>query len=108
MSSTSGLASGRGARVLVFASARLFGESLGACLERDESVDAVLVEHDATDLARKTRQFDADVVLFDVTPRRGLLTVRALTDEFVDVPIVALAVPGGADEVIACADAGFV
>lgn len=95
-------------RILLYASVRLFGESLGACLDQDCTVDAVAVEHEALDLGRKATNFRADVILFDVTPRGELATVRATAEECPRTPIVALAVPDVAEDVIACADAGFV
>lgn len=95
-------------RILLYARVRLFGESLGACLDQDDAIAAVAVEHEALDLGRKAGAFHADIILFDVTPRNELATVRALADECPEIPIVALAVPHIADEVIACADAGFV
>lgn len=95
-------------RVFLYAAVRLFGESLGARLSEDERVNAVAVEHNALDLSHKVKSFGADVILFDVNPRRESSSVRALANELPGIPIVALAVPPLADEVIACADAGFV
>jgi DNA-binding NarL/FixJ family response regulator len=95
-------------RILLYARVRLFGESLGACLEDEDAVTAVAVEHQSLDLGRRATAFEADIILFDVTPRSELATVRAVTDECPGTPIVALAVPQFADDVIACADAGFV
>jgi DNA-binding NarL/FixJ family response regulator len=95
-------------RVFVYSSVRLFGESLGALLARDEVVTAVTVENVLIDIARKIRRFGADIVLYDVGRKRRLSAVRPLASDCVGVPIVALALPEVADEVIACADAGFV
>lgn len=96
------------ARVLLYASAKLFGESLGACLRQDDSIEEVHVLHDIVELPHTTRQAHIDVVLFDVTSGQPLGAVRALTDELSDTPVVALAVSPDAHAVIACADAGFV
>ena len=95
-------------RVFVYSPVRLFGDSLGAYLSQDDLVTAVTVESALLEVARKVRRFGADIVLFDVGRRRGLAAARALADDCLDVPIVALALPEVADEVIACADAGFV
>ena len=95
-------------RVFVYSAVRLFGESLGARLVQDDIVTAIIVEHALLEITRKVRRFGADIVLYDVGRRRGLPAARALADECLDVPIVALALPEVAEEVIACADAGFV
>jgi len=95
-------------RVLLYASVVLFGESLGACLIRNEEVSEVIVEHESLDLAQKTQEFDPDIVLFDVTPKLELRTIRSLVGDCPETPIVALAVPHIAEEVIACAEAGCV
>jgi DNA-binding NarL/FixJ family response regulator len=96
------------ARVLLYATARLFGEAVGACLQRGDVVQDVIVVHDAADVAPKVRSAEVDIVLYDVTPARPLTAIRALTDELVDVPVVALTASAGADDVVAFVDAGLV
>ncbi len=95
-------------RVLVYAAIRLFGESLGACLEQVEGIDGVQVSDKPADLFDAIERYHIDIVLFDVTPRAEYSTVRLLVETCPTVPILALAVPQLADDVIACADAGFV
>jgi DNA-binding NarL/FixJ family response regulator len=95
-------------RVLVYSPVRLFGEGIGAFLRSLERVGAVLVEHDALDLETRVTDFRPDVALLDVTTRDVLPTVARFTTLCPDVTTVAMAVPEVADDVIACADAGFV
>jgi DNA-binding NarL/FixJ family response regulator len=96
------------ARVLLYATARLFGEAVGACLRRDELVEDVIVVHDVVAVAPTACSAGADVVLYDVSAGRPLTAVRALTDELVELPVVALTDSPGPDDVIAYADAGLV
>ncbi len=47
------------------------------------------------------------VVLFDITSSKDVAVVTQLAEQYQTIPIVALAVPHVATDVIACADAGF-
>lgn len=95
-------------RIFVYASVRLFGESLRASLDSHDFVTAVIAHHDAHDLAEQASAFEADVVLFDITIRDQLPLVRSLAIDCPGTPVVALAVPEVVDDIIACAAAGFV
>jgi DNA-binding NarL/FixJ family response regulator len=94
--------------VLLYATARLFGEAVGACLRRDDGIEEVVVVHDAFEVATTARRGEVDIVLYDVTAGRPIAAVRALTDQLVEVPVVALTASPTADDVIAYADAGVV
>lgn len=96
------------ARVLLYAAARLYGETLGACLRQYEFIEDVTVLHEACEVLRTASREDSDVVLFEAISDRSLGLARALTDELPDIAAVALAVTLDADAVVACADAGFV
>jgi DNA-binding NarL/FixJ family response regulator len=96
------------ARVLLYATARLFGEAVGACLGRDDLIDDVVVVHDVLAVAETALGSEVDIVLYDVTAGGPLATVRALTDQLFELPVVALTAPPSADDVIAYADAGLV
>lgn len=94
-------------RVVVYSHVRLFGEGVCAFLRSLDRIEAVLAEYEPEDLGARIAQFDADVVLFDVTSPEVLgvaQVVRALCPE---VTTVAVAVSEVAEDVIACADAGF-
>lgn len=100
---------GRGAilEVVVYSPVRLFAEGVAACLDAQPESRAVACcqfdsVHDAVAGGR------ADVVLVDVTDRRVLREGRRLVHDFPDLRVIALALPEAADEVIACADHGFV
>jgi two-component system nitrate/nitrite response regulator NarL len=108
MPSEWGLASQRPARLLLHTPARLFGEALGACLHQDDSVEDILVLHDAVGLVGRARGFRANVVLFDVRSGQHLPVVRALTDELPALSVVALTLLPAPQDVIDCVDAGFV
>ena len=51
---------------------------------------------------------ETSVVLIDVTDRGALAEARRLIGDFPELRVIALALPEAADEVIACADHGFV
>lgn len=95
-------------RMLVYSPVRLFGEGIGSFLQSIDGIEAVLVKHDATDLETSTAEFRPDIALLDVTTRDVLPAVQRFTALCPDVTTVAMAVPEVAEEVIACADAGFV
>ena len=96
------------ARVLLYATGQLFGEAVGACLRREELVDGVVVVHDALAVAGTARGSEVDIVLYDITAGGALAAVRALTDQLVEVPVVALTASPNADDVIAYVDSGLV
>ena len=93
--------------VVVYSPVRLFAEGVAACLDSQPESHAVACcqfdsVHDAVAKGR------ADIVLLDVTDRRVLAEGRRLMRDFPDLRVIALALPEAADEVIACADHGFV
>ena len=94
-------------RVLIYSPVRLFGEGICAFLHSLERFDAVIVEHDAGALETTATQFRADVALFDVTTQSVLLVAQTMKAFCPHVMMVAMAVPEVAEDVIACADAGF-
>lgn len=96
------------ARVLLYATARLFGEAVGACLRRDDLVDDLVVVHDVLAVAGAARLSEVDIVLYDITASGALSAVRDLTDQLIAVPVVALTASPDADDAIAYADAGLV
>lgn len=96
------------ARVLLYATGQLFGEAVGACLRREELVDGVVVVHDALAVAGTVRDSAVDIVLYDITAGGALAAVRNLTDQLVEVPVVALTASPNADDVIAYVDSGLV
>lgn len=95
-------------RVLVYSPVRLFGEGIRAFLQSIDGIEAVLVEYDARDLEARVANFRADVALFDVTTLDALPVAHIVRSLCPDVATIALAVAEVAEEVIACADAGFV
>jgi DNA-binding NarL/FixJ family response regulator len=94
--------------VLLYATARLFGEAVGACLRRDDLVDDVVVVHEALAVAETACRSEVDIVLYDVTAGGPLAAVRDLTDRLIELPVVGLTASPSADDVIAYADAGLV
>jgi DNA-binding NarL/FixJ family response regulator len=93
--------------VVVYSPVRLFAEGVAACLDAQQDTRAVAC-HDVQSLGTELETGAADVVLVDVTDRRALEQGRALIQAFPDVKAIALALPEAAEDVIACADAGFV
>lgn len=93
--------------VVVYSPVRLFADGVAACLDAQHDTRAVAC-HDVQSLGAELESGKADVVLVDVTDRRALEQGRALIHAFPHVKAIALALPEAAEDVIACADAGFV
>lgn len=93
--------------VVVYSPVRLFADGVAACLDAQKDIRAVAC-HDVPSLGAEVERRKADVVLVDVTDRRALEQGRALIQAFPSIKVIALALPEAAEDVIACADAGFV
>lgn len=93
--------------VVVYSPVRLFADGVAACLDAQHDTRAVAC-HDVQSLGAELESGRADMVLVDVTDRRALEQGRALIHAFPHVKAIALALPEAAEDVIACADAGFV
>lgn len=93
--------------VVVYSPVRLFADGVAACLDAQQDTLAVAC-HDVQSLGAEVERRKADVVLVDVTDRRALEHGRALIQAFPGIKAIALALPEAAEDVIACADAGFV
>lgn len=94
-------------RVLVYSPVRLFGDGIAAFLRSVERIEAVQVESDPVDLDARADDFRADLAMFDVTGRDVIPLAGIIRARCPDVVAVAMAVAEVAEEVIACADAGF-
>jgi len=93
--------------VIVYSPVRLFAEGVAACLDsQPENHAIVCCQFDSVHDVVETSS--ASVVLLDVTDRCALTEARHLIRDFPDLRVIALALPEAADEVIACADHGFV
>jgi DNA-binding NarL/FixJ family response regulator len=92
--------------VIVYSPVRLFADGVAACLDAQADTCAVAC-HDLASLSARLESGQADMVLVDVTDRRALGQGRALIHAFPHVKAIALALPDAAEDVIACADAGF-
>jgi DNA-binding NarL/FixJ family response regulator len=93
--------------VVVYSPVRLFADGVAACLDAQRDTRAVAC-HDVQSLGAELESGRADMILVDVTDRRALEQGRALIQAFPHVKAIALALPEAAEDVIACADAGFV
>lgn len=93
--------------VVVYSPVRLFADGVAACLDAQHDIRAAAC-HDVQSLGAELESGRADMVLVDVTDRRALEQGRALIHAFSHVKAIALALPEAAEDVIACADAGFV
>jgi two-component system nitrate/nitrite response regulator NarL len=94
-------------RVLVYSPVRLFGECMAAFLESEDSVAAVLTEHNVHNLDLRAMELGADVALIDVTAREARAAARLVKVACPEVSTIAVAVTEVAEEVIACAESGF-
>lgn len=94
-------------RVVVVSPVRLFGEAICAFLQSLDRVEAVQAECNATELEARIAAFHANVALFDITGHDVIAAAKSVRARCPDVTTVAVAVAEVAEEVIACADAGF-
>lgn len=95
-------------RVIIYTHVRLLGELLVNSLESRREDIAVSVCHRAEKLAGEVSSFIPELVVFDMTKEWAIRDAGIINNEFPNVRLVALAIPEIADDVIACADAGFV
>jgi two-component system, NarL family, nitrate/nitrite response regulator NarL len=93
--------------VVVYSPVRLFADGVAASLDAQHGTRAVAC-HDVPSLRAELESGRAEMVLVDVTDRRALEQGRALIHAFPHIKAIALALPEAAEDVIACADAGFV
>lgn len=93
--------------VVVYSPVRLFADGVAASLDAQHGTRAAAC-HDVASLRSELEGGRADIMLVDVTDRRALEQGRALIHAFPHVKAIALALPEAAEDVIACADAGFV
>jgi DNA-binding NarL/FixJ family response regulator len=92
--------------VAVFSPIRLFGDALVACLQHAGHDSAALAESDLIDLIESSLP-PPDVVLFDIISNETVGLIPKIAETNPGILMIALSVPRLADEVIACADAGF-
>jgi len=93
--------------IVIYSPVRLFGDGVAACLNAQRDTSAVAFQ-DVQAIGAELEAGRADMLLVDVTDRGALEQGRALIRAFPHVRAVALALPEAAEDVIACADAGFV
>jgi DNA-binding NarL/FixJ family response regulator len=96
-----------GMRVFVYSPVVLFGEGIASFLRSIESIRAVCVEHEGIEVESAVVDFRPDVVTLDVTRSEAFSIARSVKALQPEVVMVAMAVTEMAEEVIACADAGF-
>jgi two-component system nitrate/nitrite response regulator NarL len=93
--------------VLIFSDIRVYREGLAAILTK-AGVTVIGSSDDVADASAQIAAVQPDVVLVDVAGTDGVLTLRRLSEAARGIPIVAFALFGAADEVVACAEAGAV
>ena len=93
-------------RVFVFSVVRLFCETLAASLKEHPEVSEVVACHLLDSIRNDAVRFNPGIVLFHLINLDSLREVRTISGAIPDTPILALAVPETAEQVIACADAG--
>jgi two-component system nitrate/nitrite response regulator NarL len=94
-------------RLFVFSTVRLFGDALAACLVVQECVCEVTCCHVASRLVENVVSFQPDAILFDCNGENAMQEAYALSSVVPEIPLLALAIPETPEQVIACADAGF-
>jgi two-component system nitrate/nitrite response regulator NarL len=95
-----------GVSVLVVDDVRLYRDGLIALLEQEPSIAYVEGVPDTETALRSLRGREFAVVLLNMRVTNSLATCRDLVASANSAPIVALAVSGGDDEVVAYAEAG--
>ena len=94
-------------RLFVFSPVRLFGDALAACLEMQEDVSEARCCHLSNALLEQVVAFEPDAVLFDVNAENAMQQASSLSSAIPEIPLLAIAIPETSEQVIACADAGF-
>ena len=95
-------------KVLIYSSVRLFSQSLATSLESKENIEQVNVCYEVANLMPDVKKTCADIVLVDMLNPQALLEVRHFTERYPNIRLLALGIPETPNQVIACADAGFV
>ena len=93
--------------VMIVTESRFYGEALGECLSRDKRLNVSGVESDLETAAHHIKEFQPDIVLYDIRTPQGLLGVPALFKALSDVQIVALGLPDEERIVLAWAEVGI-
>jgi DNA-binding NarL/FixJ family response regulator len=93
--------------VVIFTPIRLFGEALCASLNTFAEIDEVHICGSPDRVADAVIELESDIVLFDVTQEKALVEARILVAHCPEIPIIAVALPEIAQNIIECADAGF-
>ncbi len=94
-------------RVLIYSSIRLFSESLADSLLSQEHISEVSVCHEVTGLVLAASEKKVDIVLIDMLNQQALNEASRFSERLPSVCLLALGVPETPEQVIACADAGF-
>lgn len=95
-----------GVRVLVVDDIRLYRDGLVAVLEREPFIVGAAGVSDSDSALRMLRGREFGVVLLSMATANSLAICRDLVASADGARVVALAVSGGDDEVVACAEAG--
>jgi DNA-binding NarL/FixJ family response regulator len=86
---------------------RLLGDGLTACFSSRPGTSVLAVVHDLAQLRDTLGTNPIDAVLIDVTQGVDLFDIRAIANEWAEVPLVALGLKEQRQEVISCGRAGF-
>lgn len=95
-------------RVVVYSHVRLFRESLADVIKDCQNVAEVHICECLDALVKDVLEFAPDVVLLDITVEAVLSEACLLNETCPQVHLLALATAETANDVIACADAGFI
>ena len=95
-------------RVVVFSQVRLFGEALAGCLRDSHGIGEAESVYRLADFIKKVEELVPDIVLFDVANCDAIEDARRLKACCPSTHLLALALPEVSEQVIACADAGFI
>ena len=94
-------------RVLVVALVRFYRDGVSEHLRTAEGLEVVAAAEDASGAVAAAAAHQPSIVLLDTAVPDAAGTVRALRAAAPGTRVVALDVPNGDDEIIACAEAGF-
>lgn len=94
-------------RIVVYSKVRLFCEALAGWLRSIAPDDDVRAVCRAEGLAEALDDYRPDAVLFDIHGDKSLRDAQAITAQFPDIHMLAIALPEISERVIACIDAGF-
>ncbi len=95
-------------RVIIFSQVRLYREILTAALSDSKDITEVHICDRLNTLTEQISEFTPDIVLLDIAGEDIMNEACKVNESYPDIQLLALAIAETPNNVIACAEAGFV